>query len=76
VYVAGVRDATLERSYGEVFNEVAVEYERNRPTYPDALVDRACEVAHIGERRGDRAGRHRGARADFAARRVGSVLAH
>jgi SAM-dependent methyltransferase len=40
-------DGTLARSYGKVFNEVAVEYDRNRPTYPDALVDQACEVAGI-----------------------------
>ncbi len=40
---------TLARSYGKVFNEVAVEYDRNRPTYPDALVDQACEVAGIGD---------------------------
>ncbi len=45
-------DGTLARSYGKVFNEVAVEYDRNRPAYPDALVDQACEVAGIGE--GDR----------------------
>jgi SAM-dependent methyltransferase len=45
-------DGTLARSYGKVFDEVAVEYDRNRPTYPDALVDRACEVAGIGD--GDR----------------------
>jgi SAM-dependent methyltransferase len=45
-------DATLARSYGKVFNEVAVEYDRNRPTYPDALVDEACEVAGITD--GDR----------------------
>jgi SAM-dependent methyltransferase len=45
-------DGTLERSYGRVFNEVAVEYDRNRPAYPDALVDEACEVAGIGD--GDR----------------------
>ena len=45
-------DGTLARSCGKVFNEVAVEYDRNRPAYPDALVDRACEVAHIGD--GDR----------------------
>jgi SAM-dependent methyltransferase len=43
---------TLARSYGKVFNEVAVEYERNRPAYPDALVDHACEVAGIED--GDR----------------------
>jgi SAM-dependent methyltransferase len=45
-------DGTLPRSYGKVFDEVAVEYDRNRPAYPDALVDRACEVAGIGA--GDR----------------------
>ena len=45
-------DGTLARSYGKVFNEVAVEYDRNRPAYPDALVDQACEVARIGD--GDR----------------------
>jgi SAM-dependent methyltransferase len=45
-------DGTLARGYGKVFNEVAVEYDRNRPSYPDALVDRACEVAGIGD--GDR----------------------
>ena len=45
-------DATLARSYGKVFNEVAVEYDRNRPAYPDALVDQACEVAGVGA--GDR----------------------
>lgn len=45
-------DGTLARSYGKVFNEVADEYDRNRPAYPDALVDQACEVANIGD--GDR----------------------
>jgi SAM-dependent methyltransferase len=45
-------DATLARSYGKVFNEVAVAYDRNRPAYPDAIVDQACEVAGIGD--GDR----------------------
>jgi SAM-dependent methyltransferase len=34
--------------YGAVFNEVADEYDRHRPTYPDALVDRACEVGGLG----------------------------
>jgi SAM-dependent methyltransferase len=42
----------ITRSYGKVFNEVAVEYDRNRPAYPDALVDQACEVAGISD--GDR----------------------
>jgi SAM-dependent methyltransferase len=45
-------DGTLARSYGKVFNEVALEYDRNRPTYPDALIDQACEVGDI--RAGDR----------------------
>jgi SAM-dependent methyltransferase len=45
-------DGTLVRSYGKVFNEIAVEYDRYRPAYPDALVDQACEVAGIGD--GDR----------------------
>jgi SAM-dependent methyltransferase len=31
------------RSLGHVFDDVAEEYDRHRPTYPDALVDRACE---------------------------------
>jgi SAM-dependent methyltransferase len=36
------------RRYGTVFDEVADEYDRTRPMYPDALVDRACEVAGLG----------------------------
>jgi ubiquinone/menaquinone biosynthesis C-methylase UbiE len=40
------------RHYGKVFDEVAAEYDRNRPMYPDELVDRACQVAGIGD--GDR----------------------
>jgi SAM-dependent methyltransferase len=52
VYASGMSDGTLARSYGRVFNAVAVEYDRNRPTYPDALIDRACAVA--GLRDGDR----------------------
>jgi len=52
VYVSGMSDGALARSYGKVFNEVAGEYDRTRPTYPDALVDQACEVAGI--RDGDR----------------------
>src|ERR1700733_2446438 len=45
-------DGTLARSYDKVFNGVAVEYDRNRPTYPDALIDQACAVG--GTREGDR----------------------
>ncbi len=37
------------RRYGTVFDEVANEYDRVRPMYPDALVDRACEVAGLGD---------------------------
>jgi cyclopropane fatty-acyl-phospholipid synthase-like methyltransferase len=35
------------RSYGRVFNEIADEYDRHRPAYPDALIDRAWEVAGL-----------------------------
>jgi len=35
------------RCDGRVFDQVAAEYDRNRPAYPDALVDRACGVAGI-----------------------------
>ena len=45
-------DGTVSRSYGKVFNEIAAEYDRHRPSYPDALVDHACQVACIGA--GDR----------------------
>jgi SAM-dependent methyltransferase len=33
---------------GTVFDEVADEYDRLRPEYPDELVDRACEIAGVG----------------------------
>jgi ubiquinone/menaquinone biosynthesis C-methylase UbiE len=36
------------RSYGMVFDEMAAEYDRHRPTYPDELIDQACQVAGIG----------------------------
>jgi ubiquinone/menaquinone biosynthesis C-methylase UbiE len=36
------------RRYGMVFDEIAAEYDRYRPTYPDELVDQACQVAGIG----------------------------
>lgn len=45
-------DGTLQRSYGKAFDEVADEYDRHRPAYPDALLDRVCEVAAL--RAGDR----------------------
>jgi ubiquinone/menaquinone biosynthesis C-methylase UbiE len=40
------------RRYGKVFDDIAAEYDRRRPTYPDELVDQACRVAGIGS--GDR----------------------
>lgn len=40
------------RRYGKVFDEIASEYDRHRPAYPDELVDRACQVAGLGS--GDR----------------------
>jgi ubiquinone/menaquinone biosynthesis C-methylase UbiE len=40
------------RRYGKVFDQVAAEYDRRRPAYPDELVDQACQVAGIGT--GDR----------------------
>jgi ubiquinone/menaquinone biosynthesis C-methylase UbiE len=36
------------RSYGKVFDDIADEYDRHRPTYPDELIDQACRVAGIG----------------------------
>lgn len=36
------------RRYGTVFDEIAAEYDRHRPVYPDELVDQACQVAGIG----------------------------
>ena len=36
------------RSYGTVFDEVADDYDRHRPSYLDVLVDEACEAAGIG----------------------------
>ena len=40
------------RRYGRVFDEIAAEYDRHRPAYPDELVDQACRVAGIAS--GDR----------------------
>ena len=37
------------RHYGKVFDEIAAEYDRNRPMYPDELVDQACQVAGLGD---------------------------
>jgi len=47
-----VPDGILQRSYGKVFDQVAAEYDRHRPTYPEQLVDLACELAglELGDR--------------------------
>lgn len=45
-------DGTLQRSYGKVFDQVAAEYDRHRPTYPEQLIDLASQGAGLG--RGDR----------------------
>jgi ubiquinone/menaquinone biosynthesis C-methylase UbiE len=41
------RTEATARRYGKVFDEIAAEYDRRRPTYPDELVDQACRVAGI-----------------------------
>ena len=38
----------MRQRYGQVFDEIAAEYDRHRPVYPDELIDRACQVAGIG----------------------------
>jgi SAM-dependent methyltransferase len=48
VYVSVMRTSADARSYGTVFDEIADEYDRHRPTYADQLIDRACEVAGLG----------------------------
>ncbi|HEY4829390.1 MAG TPA: class I SAM-dependent methyltransferase [Solirubrobacteraceae bacterium] len=41
-----------QRRFGAVFDTVAVEYDRRRPTYPDELVDHACAIGGLAP--GDR----------------------
>jgi ubiquinone/menaquinone biosynthesis C-methylase UbiE len=45
------RSESTARRYGRVFDQIAAEYDRHRPAYPDELLDQACQVAGIG--RGD-----------------------
>jgi ubiquinone/menaquinone biosynthesis C-methylase UbiE len=42
------RPESIARRYGRVFDEIAAEYDRHRPAYPDNLIDQACRVAGIG----------------------------
>ncbi len=48
IYLATMPNAADARSYATVFNEIAVEYDRHRLAYPDALIDQACALAGIG----------------------------
>jgi SAM-dependent methyltransferase len=40
---------TLPRSYGKVFDQIAHEYDRRRPSYPEALLDHVCELAGLAD---------------------------
>jgi SAM-dependent methyltransferase len=42
------RPESTARRYGKVFDEIAAEYDRHRPAYPDNLIDQACHVAGVG----------------------------
>jgi ubiquinone/menaquinone biosynthesis C-methylase UbiE len=42
-----VSEAAQQRSYGHVFDGVAEQYDRERPTYPPELVDAACLTAGL-----------------------------
>jgi SAM-dependent methyltransferase len=46
-HVTRLPESTARR-YGQVFDEIAAEYDRRRPAYPDELIDQACQVAGIG----------------------------
>lgn len=37
----------MTESHGAVFDTMAAEYDRHRPTYPDELIDRACEAGGL-----------------------------
>ena len=47
IYLPAMANGVGIRSYGRVFNRIAEEYDRHRPAYPDALIDRACEAAGL-----------------------------
>src|ERR1700730_16775156 len=42
------RPESTARRFGQVFDEIAAEYNRHRPAHPVELIDRACQVAGIG----------------------------
>jgi len=37
------------RHFGKVFDQVAADYDRHRPGYPDELIDYACQIAGLGQ---------------------------
>lgn len=43
----GVSDGDMRRRYAEVFDDVAEDYDRERPGYPDELIDAACAAAGL-----------------------------
>jgi SAM-dependent methyltransferase len=45
--LAAVATDVDARSYATVFDTVATEYDRHRPTYPDVLIDRACRAGDL-----------------------------
>ena len=48
IYLPGMSRRAQASRLGEVFNDVAEEYDRHRPSYPDTLIDRAREVGGLG----------------------------
>jgi 2-polyprenyl-3-methyl-5-hydroxy-6-metoxy-1,4-benzoquinol methylase len=48
----GVAGDLASRSYGTVFDTIAAEYDRHRPTYPGELIDHACRAGGLAP--GDR----------------------
>jgi SAM-dependent methyltransferase len=47
IYLPGMPRAAEADRYGEFFDEVAEEYYRHRPAYPDELIDEACDVGGL-----------------------------
>ena len=47
-YVGVMTNRAGARGYGTVFDQVAGQYDRHRPGYPEALIDQACELAGAG----------------------------
>lgn len=46
-YLRWISNEADARIHGGAFNEVADRYDRHRPTYPEALIEQACELAGI-----------------------------